>query len=209
MELQQRVDMLTAEVRGHSSHSNLCQSKELPAVEHFLSRRGNMQVSNQMKGPLQCLAKDKTRGTFERRVAFKLSCTSTNPSSCFLENLVWSCDSEPPCFLRPGNTPCMQQDSTGGFSGLDGGYICLQLGSSHERAALAEAEIREAVAGEMDELLKDMDASYKVNLPSTWYYILSCTIYITTPTTDTSHGLGNCICMTRFGICRSAWRQKS
>jgi hypothetical protein len=42
----------------------------------------------------------------------------------------------------------------------------LQLGSAHERAALAEAEIREAVAGEMDELLRDMDASYKVHIPS-------------------------------------------
>jgi len=41
----------------------------------------------------------------------------------------------------------------------------LQLGSAHEKAALAEAEIREAVAGEMDELLKDMDASYKASSP--------------------------------------------
>lgn len=45
-------------------------------------------------------------------------------------------------------------------------FACLQLGSAHERAALAEAEIREAVAGEMDELLRDMDASYKVHMPS-------------------------------------------
>ena len=58
---------------------------------------------------------------------------------------------------------------------------CLQLGSAHEKAALAEAEIREAVAGEMDELLKDMDASYKASLPSSWCYIQFCTMRALSP----------------------------
>lgn len=38
----------------------------------------------------------------------------------------------------------------------------LQLETAHKKAALAEAEIREAVAVEMEELLSDMEASYKV-----------------------------------------------
>ena len=36
-----------------------------------------------------------------------------------------------------------------------------QLAKVHEHAALAETEIREAVAGEMEDLLRDMEASYK------------------------------------------------
>lgn len=38
----------------------------------------------------------------------------------------------------------------------------LQLEAAHQKAAMAESEIREAVAGEMEELLRDMEASYKV-----------------------------------------------
>lgn len=38
----------------------------------------------------------------------------------------------------------------------------MQLEKAHERAALAETTVREAVASEMEELLRDMEGSYKV-----------------------------------------------
>ena len=46
----------------------------------------------------------------------------------------------------------------------------LQLETAHKKGLMAETEIREAVANEMEELLRDMEASYKVRsiLP---YYI--------------------------------------
>ena len=49
---------------------------------------------------------------------------------------------------------------------LYGQNLDLQLEAAHRKAAMAEAEIREAVAGEMEELLRDMEASYKVRAHS-------------------------------------------
>ena len=61
---------------------------------------------------------------------------------------------------------------------------------------MAEAEIRESVAAEMDELLRDMDASYKVSIPScgcVWY--ASCT--------ESAHRRGEGLGWASASICMS------
>ena len=48
-------------------------------------------------------------------------------------------------------------------------HVGAQLRGAEERVALAETEVREEVSNEMAELLRGMEASYKVTLPSAMF----------------------------------------